>query len=309
MKSRIIIIILVSLSFFSCKKKEPVNILFSFEPHRTVAKEILRENARILSIIPHQQKPFHFRIHKEILPIYKNIDYYFILGLDFEKKWANHIMQTNPDLQVVNISKDIELREYREIEECIEMIGLDPNKFRIIKPKGHHGEELHVDHEKYSKYDIYTWMNPLLMKKQMNNLANFLLEKENLKIKRNLDSINDKLEQTAKDFIGTFKKMHKQKHITGLVRYLGYVADAADIAQLPYFTKYNKPNPGEISGIISQNMFLDTRAFFFDNQFTDREAEMIEEKSNTAIIRINPYKGEYFGQINEIISHCNKFLE
>ncbi|MEA1973780.1 MAG: zinc ABC transporter substrate-binding protein [Candidatus Cloacimonadota bacterium] len=292
-----------------CKEKKPINILVSIAPHQKVLKQIVQDKANIVRIFPKGNFIHNYKIIPAQESMFKAVDVYYTVGIPAEENWIKRIKSINKDIKIVNSTKDIKIRKLKSNGELLKNMGLDSTKVRITRADAH---GLHEVKESEIKNDIYTWMRPENFQLQINHMVDDLKKIDNSNssfYSRNLKEINNMLDSEFSKFQNTFEKVKKSKHIVTFDRNLGYLLDDYSISQLPIFIESIRPNPGEISGIISQNTMFKTKAMFYNFQISSKIAKEIERISKTAVIQVDPFVEDYIGQMKRIRLHLDKSME
>jgi len=151
----------------SVAEEKQMKVLVSFYPLYEFTKEIGKERIDVSIIIPAGIEPHDWEPTIQDLQKMQNADMILINGAGFEN-WLDDFVTNNPNVLVVDTSKDIEL--------------MDSSKF-YFKNDGSHK-------------DPHIWLDPILAKKQVQNIANGLMhvDPENAKYYQdNASAYNTKL--------------------------------------------------------------------------------------------------------------------
>jgi zinc transport system substrate-binding protein len=126
----------------SIAEEKQIKVLVSFYPLYEFTKEIGKERIDVSIIIPAGIEPHDWEPTIQDLQKMQNADMILINGAGFES-WLDDFVTNNPNVLVVDTSKDIEL--------------MDSSKF-YFKNDGSHK-------------DPHIWLDPILAKKQVQNIA------------------------------------------------------------------------------------------------------------------------------------------
>jgi zinc transport system substrate-binding protein len=102
--------------------------LVSILPQKTFVEKIAGDDFEISILIPHGANPTTYSILPTQMAEISDASIWFRMGyVGFELSWADKIIQTNPEMKVVDLSKGLDLIAARKDESTGELTGVDPH--------------------------------------------------------------------------------------------------------------------------------------------------------------------------------------
>jgi zinc transport system substrate-binding protein len=265
MKLRVslLIVSLSSIIFFACKPPqldEKQTLSVSIEPQKYLLEAIIGDKYTINTVIPSGSNPESYDPSpSQMVSIGKSKVYFKIGELGFENTWLQNIKGNNPDMKIVDCS-----------------IGL-----KQITDHEHHG---------HAGNDPHIWSSPKTALTVAKNIYNGIIEfdKENqeyyLKNYTKLESTINKTDSITKAYIAeapskTFVIFHPA---------LSYFAEEYGLTQLTIEVDGKSPTPQQLSKLIQQAKKDKVVVVFIQEEFDEKNAEIVAKEIGAKIVRINP---------------------
>jgi zinc transport system substrate-binding protein len=197
---------------------------------------------------------------------------YISIGVPFEKAWMDKIKAANPQMLIIDSTKNIQKRE--------------------MSAHYHHGEEKH--HEPHSDHeatlDPHIWLSPQLVKVQAENIYQGLVQldpTQKEEYKKNLEQFKaeiDQLDQTIKQNLAGIKN---RKFIVFHPAW-GYFARDYNLEQVPIEVGGQEPSAAELAQLIQEAKEEDIKVVFAQPEFSTKSATTIAQEIGGEVLLITP---------------------
>ncbi len=289
---KLIALIAAILTVPGCKgniDNTPV-VFVSILPQKYFVEKIAGDIANIEVMVRPGFNPVSYKPAPKQFSLLEKSDLFFTTGVPFEKSWIPKIKSNYPNLNICPVQKGI--------------------KLRVMKENHHHEEhenELVHNHED-KVLDPHIWLDPVLVKKQAENIKNGLVsqypdkkeifEENYLKFIAELTELNSDLQEKFKPFAG---KKFMVFHPTW-----GYFADRFNIEQVPIETGGKEPTSAQLLEILSLAKKENIRVIFIQKQFSIHIAESIAEEIKGEIISLDPLAYDYIMNLRKIATEMTE---
>ena len=293
--SKLIILFTIVLSACNTSVKEKDNtdtIMVSVLPQKYFVEQIAGEHFNVNVMIPPGASPVTYEPTPKQMKELSNSFVYFRIGhIEFEKSWMKKLMSVNPEMQVLDLSKNADL----------------------IKPENEHDHDHSHDGHHHHGVDPHIWTSPKEVKKQVEIIYNYLIkEKPELKEEfkgnytkfiKEVDSLDNYISKSLSPFQGRkFLIFHPA---------LSYIARDYGLEQISIEIDGKEPTPANIQKIIEIAKKEEIKIVFVQKQFSTHNAEVIAREINGSVIQIDPLDYNWPTSIktiaNEIVkSYTNK---
>jgi len=247
----------------SLAEEKHMKILVSFYPLYEFTKEIGKERIDVSIIIPAGIEPHDWEPTIQDLQKMQNADMIVINGAGFEN-WLDDFVTSNPNVLVVDTSKDIEL--------------MDSSKF-YFKNDGSHK-------------DSHIWLDPILAKKQVQNIANGLMhvDPEHAQYyQENADAYNTKLD-LLDNKIRTELSVCSKKDFIAFHDAFSYFAKEYNLNQhtIVGVDANAEPTAVTLQQIIQKAKSLDLDIIFTEEAVNPRISEVIADEIGGKVLVLSP---------------------
>lgn len=261
---------------FSCKQNakeesRPV-ITVSILPQKYMAEQIAGDKFDVEVLIPPGASPVTYEPLPKQLTQIKASEVYFQIGhLVFEDVWTSKIKNINPDLDVINLSENIDLIE------------------------GDHGHG--HDHQEHANPHI--WMSPLLMKKMANKVNETLKNKypeDNHFFETNYLVFEKKLDSLHIELKAAFNKSTNKSFLIYHPA-LSYFARDYGLKEFSLEREGKEPSPKEFAALINSAKSENIKKILVQSQFDKSNATALAKEIGAEVISIDPLSENWFQEI------------
>ena len=247
----------------SLAEEKHMKILVSFYPLYEFTKEIGKERIDVSIIIPAGIEPHDWEPTIQDLQKMQNTDMIVINGAGFES-WLDDFVTSNPNVLIVDTSKDIEL--------------MDSSKFYFENDGSHK--------------DSHIWLDPILAKKQVQNIANGLMRVDPghaQHYQENADAYNTKLDQLDNK-IRTELSVCSKKDFIAFHDAFSYFAKEYNLNQhtIVGVDANAEPTAVTLQQIIQKAKSLDLDIIFTEEAVNPRISEVIADEIGGKVLVLSP---------------------
>lgn len=247
----------------SLAEEKHMKILVSFYPLYEFTKEIGKERIDVSIIIPAGIEPHDWEPTIQDLQKMQNTDMIVINGAGFES-WLDDFVTSNPNVLIVDTSKDIEL--------------MDSSKFYFENDGSHKNPHI--------------WLDPILAKKQVQNIANGLMrvDPEHAQhYQENADAYNTKLDQLDNK-IRTELSVCSKKDFIAFHDAFSYFAKEYNLNQhtIVGVDANAEPTAVTLQQIIQKAKSLDLDIIFTEEAVNPRISEVIADEISGKVLVLSP---------------------
>ncbi len=205
---------------------------------------------------------------------------YFRIGVPFENVWLDRIKNANPDMQVVDTRKGIELREISR----------------------HSHDQDSGAHEGIK--DPHIWLSPSLVKYQARTICDALIEispAQRDEFNDGLTSFIDDLDNLSLEIKNKLSEL-KSRNFMVFHPSWGYFADEFNLEQIPIEIEGKEPGAKELAAIIDYAKEQNIKVIFTQAQFSQRSAKAIAEEIGGKVIAIDSLDEDYINNLRKVAS-------
>ncbi|HSG68122.1 MAG TPA: zinc ABC transporter substrate-binding protein, partial [Bacteroidales bacterium] len=217
----------------------------------------------------------------------RSLDYakvYFKIGhLGFEQAWMRRIAELNPDMDIVDMSKGLDL------------ISIDYK----------HGDHTH------SGIDPHIWMSP----GRMEEMARVVYSRLAAIFPENKEYLRSNYQQLMKEIVSINSYAKRQllpwKGSDFLLFHpsLGYLAKDYGLRQHAIEFEGKEPSPGHLQEIINLAEKRGIKVIFVQEEFDQRNATVIMQEIGGTIVRINPLAEDWNTEMKNTINKLVKSFQ
>jgi zinc transport system substrate-binding protein len=257
------------------KQNEKPIVLVSILPQKTFVEKIAGDDFEISILIPHGANPSTYSILPAQMAEISDASIWFRMGyVGFELSWADKIIQTNPEMKVVDLSKGLDLIAARKDESTGELTGVDP----------------------------HIWLSPTLVKKMVRTIRDELIvlrpdrtEVYNLAYQQYMKEIDEadlQVKQLFKGFEGRkFISFHPS---------LSYFAREYGIEQFSFQQMGKEPTPSQVANLVNIARADNIKVIYIQSDFDRENARMFVQEIDGEIIQVWPLNPEWSENLIEM---------
>ena len=251
----------------SCRttsSEEPL-ISVTIEPQRYFVEQIAGETFQVNCLTPSGQSPETYDpTPQQLMDVGRSVAYFRIGYIGFEQAWMPRLEEQNPQMQVFDLSAGMELIEDPETHEA----------------EGHH----------HGAIDPHVWTSfggaRVIAANVRDALAALAPEHQALYQQR-YDSLMVDIAQTETEV----RQMLAPLRGTAFIIYhpaLTYFAHEFGLTQLCIELDGKEPSPAQLATLIETAREQQVRVVFIQQEFDQKNAELIAEETGCRLVRINP---------------------
>lgn len=242
------------------KIDNPISV--TIEPQRYFVEKIAGKDFQVNCVTPSGQSPESYDpTPKQILQIGKSVAYFRIGYIGFEQVWMKSLEEQNPHMQVFDLSKGM--------------------VFITQDEDGHH---LHGGIDPH----IWTSINgaKIIAQNTYRALVSIMPENETI-YRHNYEELQREIEKTEKQMHEWLAPMEG----TAFIIYhpaLTYFAQEFGLHQLCIEQDGKEPSPAQLKELIKTARDLQAKVVFVQQEFDQKNAELIAKETGCRLVRINP---------------------
>ena len=271
----IFLLILNGLFFFtSCKKSKTRNeqqtqITVTIEPLRYLTEQIGGPYLTVKTFVPKGLSPETYEpTPQQLVDLQKSKIYFAIGELGFEKIWLKRLKESAPDTKFIRVDSEIKL------------IDTESESHKHTSHVGHH-----------HGIDPHIWTTPQTLILMAKKIYEALIDiRPDLKdtFSTRYDQLKKEMEQTHVKLSDEFKASGSQQAFLIYHPTLSYFAETYGLKQIVIEEQGKSPAPSQLKKIIEECKKENVQIIFVQQEFDQRNAEIIARETDTKIVRINP---------------------
>lgn len=267
------IIFLFALLFLSCAQKQADEkiVTVTIEPQRYFAEKIAGNKFTVNTMVSAGLSPESYDpTPQQMVNLGKSMAYFKIGYIGFEQSWMDNIIQNNPDLKLFDLSEGFNLLTNTDNDHVCE------------------GGEEHDHH--HGGIDPHIWSSIEGGKVvAQNTLKAFIaLDPENeAYYTQNYNVLLKEIENTEKR---VHQELDSLQNRTFIIYHpaLTYLAREFNLTQLVIEMDGKEPSPALLKTLIETARANNTQIVFIQQEFDQKNAELIARETKSELVRINP---------------------
>ncbi len=265
----------------SLKPQKPI-VFVSILPQKFIVKKIAGDFLSVFVMVQPKFSPATYSPTPKQMNLLTKADLFFGIGVPFEKSWLPKIASQNPNLEVIDVSKNIKKRAV----------------------------DTFLNRKKQKEDDPHIWLSLKLMKQQSRFILKVLSEKypdkksyfeEN---EKKLEKEFDKVELSVKNL---FKNVKNREFLVFHPSF-GYFADEFGLKQIPVESEGKLPGGKLMSEIIKYAKSHKIKTVVIQQQFAKRPAQVIADSVGGKILQLNPLSEDYIKNIKLMAKKLSEAL-
>ncbi|WP_044084388.1 metal ABC transporter solute-binding protein, Zn/Mn family [Marinilabilia salmonicolor] len=256
---------LFTLGSCSSSKTEEKGVAVTIEPFRYFVDQLMSERVPVSVMVPMGSSPATYAPTTSQLMALSSASVYVQAGhLGFEDAWMHRLKELNPDMDVLNLSKNIQL----------------------IKGEDHQ----HGDHMHEGGIDPHIWMSPKIVMELLPDLKNVLIKnfpQDKKIIDANFLRLLTEVETIHNNF-STLSDQEKSNKFMIFHPALTYLARDYGLEQISIEYEGKEPSPAKLKELIDKALEEKIKIIFIQAEFDQRNAEMVREATGAQLVVINP---------------------
>ncbi len=274
--------IIISAPLWGADFHEKTNKIFvSILPQKYFVEKIAGSLVEVEVMVKPGHSPSTYEPTPRQVTGLSNASIYFSIGVPFENAFLERLKSLNPELKIVSTDEGIKKRVMKAAHDCEDECG----------------------HEEGS-LDPHIWLDPVLVKKQAENIAKALktvfpdkseLFNSNLVLfSKELDKLTDELSKTLAPLKGNIMLVFHPA--------FGYFADRFGLLQEAIEIEGKEPTPRQMVGLIRKAKQEKVKIIFVQKQFSTKAAQTIANAISGKVVQIDPLQEDYLKNLNDLAS-------
>lgn len=266
------------------EQSQQLVVFVSILPQKTFVKNIAGDRADVHVMVPPGSSPATYEIKSRQLAMLENADMYFSIGVPFEKSWMSKIKKINPEMQIIDTSKNIKLRTFKD-----HLSTVDENKSQEFP-------------DKQGMKDPHIWLDPKLVKIQIRNIARALKSYDPAKAQFYDGNMTDFIKELTELDQYISKRLDDLGNRSLLVYHpsWGYFADAYDLQQIAIQHGGKEPGGKRLGQLISYMRTNNLTTIFVQKQFSKASAKAVAKSINAEVVTLNPLSSDYISNMRHV---------
>lgn len=274
------------------KNNEALQVAVSILPQIEIVKRIGGERVQVAAMIKPGFSPATYEPTPEDVAYLSQSQVYFRIGkIGFEQTHLSKLSASNPQMLVVDTSRDIVYRE-------------------LAAHSHDEAEEDHEHEEEASAPDPHVWLAPQMVKQQSQVIADTLIQIDPSGqdfYQQNLQQLHKDLDELDKDLAKAFAPISGE---TLLVYHpaFGYLADSYGFTQEHFEIEGKEPTLQQLTSVIEMARADGVQAVFVQKQFSIKSAEVLAKEIGAVVVAIDPLDPDYFANMRAIANQISSKL-
>lgn len=279
----------------------PLEVMVSIPPQKYFVERIGGDRVNVNILLPPGASPATYEPKPQQLQSLSDADAYVRIHVPFEKAWWERISSANSDLQVIDLTEDID----RMPMTAEHHHGHD-------KAQGHNEAHEHneAEAETGTNPDPHIWLSPPLVKEQAQTIYDALVEldpQNEPMYQENLTAFIAEIEQLDRDIEATLTNV-KERSFMVFHPSWGYFADAYNLEMISIEVGGNEPSAAEMSQLIKEAEAENIEVIFAQPQFSTRSAETIASEIGGEVILIDPLAEDWLSNMRKVADTFEQVL-
>lgn len=260
-----------------------MGVVVTILPQKQIAERVGGSHVEAVAMVPPGASPHSYEPTPQQMAKVADSEIYFMVGsgVEFERAWMGKVLQTNPQLKVVNGSENIVLMEMQahghEEEETgeHEEEGMDPHVWTSARNTGEMAKSLHA---------ALARSDPANAQEYRENLDAYLAEL-------------GALDRGAKESLaGAGGKEFIAFHPAW-----GYFARDYRLEQIAMEEAGKEPTPQSLADLVQKAKERGIKVVFVSPQFSEQSAGALANEIGGSVVAIDPLAEDYIGNMKNVV--------
>lgn len=261
---------------------DPINVTVSVLPEKYFVERIGGDYVNVNVMVGPGDSPHTYEPKSEQMTALSRASVYFSIGVDFEHAWMDRIAAANADMQIVDISANLEKQP--------------------MAAHHHEGETPAADGENEGELDPHVWTSPEYVKAMSQTIYETLAAIDPAhedEFKANLESFTADIDQLEADIAANLSGITSKKFIVFHPSW-GYFARDFGLEQIPIEIGGSEPSAQELASIIDEAKEENVKVIFGAPEFSTKTAEYIANEVNGQVILIDPLAEDWLENLRSV---------
>ena len=278
-----------------------LEVMVSIPPQKYFVERIGGDRVNVSILLPSGANPATYEPKPQQLQSLSSADAYVRIHVPFENAWWDRISSANSDLQVIDLTEDID-----RMPMAFEHHHGEENEHGHNEAHGHDEAEA----ESGTNPDPHIWLSPPLVKEQAQTIYDALVEldpQNEPRYQENLTAFIAEVEQLDRDIEATLANVADRTFMVFHPSW-GYFADAYNLEMIPIEVGGNEPSAAETSQLIKEAKAENIEVIFAQPQFSTRSAKTIASEIDGEVILIDPLAEDWLSNMGKVADTFKQVL-
>jgi zinc transport system substrate-binding protein len=267
-----------------------LNVTVSILPEKYFVERIGGDYVNVNVMVGPGDSPHTYEPKSDQMTALSQASVYFSIGVDFENAWMDRIAAANPDMQIVDVSANL---------EKIPMVA-----------HHHEGETATANSEDEGELDPHVWTSPENVKVIAQSIYQTLAESDpahQAEYQANLDAFLQDIDSLESDIQTSLANITSHTFIVFHPSW-GYFARDFGLEQIPIEIQGSEPSAQELAGIIDEAKAENTKVIFGQPEFSTKTADYIAQEINGQVILIDPLAEDWLENLRAVAQTFTEVL-
>jgi zinc transport system substrate-binding protein len=278
---RYVLSVFIFVFCFSCESKNPTKsekptVLVSVPPYVYFVKKIGKDAVEIETLVPAGANPHIYEAAPKEVQRHQSAALWIYLGEAFDKRALQFFKDVKNPIQVVDITKGIDLLSLCEEDELV-----------TEHAQCHHGHE--------EGKDLHVWLSPKLAKAQAQKIGAALValmpERQTF-FETNLQALLSELDRLDNEITRLLEPLHGKAILVSHPAF-GYFCHDYHLIQLSIEMEGKEPLPQHVTEILDKAKHYAVQAVLTEPQYSNKGAELIARSLHLPTHSVDPYAENY----------------
>lgn len=254
----------------------------SILPTAFFVEQIGANSVEVSTIVQEFADPHSFEPRASDMRKLENSDLFFAVGIEYEDVWLPKFIKSFPNLKVINTQGDTP-------------------KYDKIAHRDYH-EHKHGDHDHEDEFDTHIWLDPIMVKEQVQIIAKALSQKypQNSELySQNLAKFIQQIDELNNHIKDSLKGLENRKFMVFHPSW-GYFAKRYNLTQIAIESGGKEPKPAALAKLIKMAKSENIKVIFISPEFSQKSAKLIAEQTGAKLIQINHLSKDWLENMYKI---------
>jgi zinc transport system substrate-binding protein len=269
---------------------DTLNVTVSILPEKYFVERIGGSHVTVNVMVGPGDSPHTYEPKSDQMTALSHSVLYFAIGVDFENAWMDRIATANPNMQIVDVSADL---------EKIPMVA-----------HNHAGETPAATNTDTGELDPHVWTSPENVKVISQSIYQALSEKDpanQAEYQANLDAFIQDIDTLESDIQTSLANISSNTFIVFHPSW-GYFARDFGLDQIPIEIQGSEPSAQELAGMIDEAKAENVKVIFGQPEFSTKTADYIAQEINGQVILIDPLAEDWLDNLRGVADTFAKAL-
>jgi len=272
------------------QNQDKLNVIVSILPQKNFVKHVGGNYTNVKELIPPGGSPATYEPRPSDLINVEKADIYFRIGyIPFEKSHIAKFADLNPNMEIIDTSKNVKLRYFGGSENYTE----NSNETAQL-----------------NEIDPHIWLSTIEVKKQIDIIADTLSKKDpknSAEYIQNAENFKKELDTLHKEIATKFRELKINKFLVFHPAW-SYFANEYGLKQIEIEQYGKEPTVEHLQYIIDKAKEDNIKVIFVQSQFNKEIAKSIAEEVGATVVSIDPLSEDYINNLRNVAITISSYL-